>query len=1090
MNIDLSKGFSTFVGSNGSGKSNVIDALCFVLGKASKKSMRADMLSDLIFNGGKHGRPAKFAEVGLVFDNANKAFPYEGEEFKISRRVLDKGNSIFKINDKLVKRQEILNALTGSRINPDGFNIILQGDIQKFVDLSGEERRKIIEDVSGISVYEDKKKKSIRELEKVEDKLKEARVRLAERERYLKEIINDKKQAEKYLKMQEELKDKKAGLLFKRIHDLEQQRTTFDEKIKGNNDLLKESENKINILNQEKEELEKKLEVLSQELASKGDAEQQAISRKLERVKNKKLELENVINNHTREINRIKQRKTNINTELKEVEFSIINAKDELKSLVLRVKKSKQELDDKRKSTGVDGLERTTELKEELYSIEEELSGLNNELLMTEQSREYLLELEKAENKLEGHEVNLKRVNNSLTRNDGKRTELYTKKREVDDYLNHLISLKAKLEAKKDVFIDYGTRGVKAVLKADLPGVHGTLSSLGLTDKRFSTALNVAAGSRLNAIITTDDVSAQKCIEHLRATQSGTAAFIPLNKVKDYSLSSASKKLKRLQGVIDFAINLIKFDEKYRKAFELVLRDTLVVHDLDVARRIGFDKVRMVTEKGDVVDTSGLMTGGYRGKSPVGFMNEDVDKQLTETESKTHKYERYKKEVADALSIIEEEVIKDREAKARFDSLISELKETIERLKTKTSKVSDISELTTRIKELSDRKKVIKKELSSSVDEKVLRLAKEEVNQLEAEHNELVIEHRTKKAEFEKVLIREKERFDEIITELDNESEVFKKELIAAKQELVVTNSKLKELKDEESKFYKELKGLYDARDNNSKSIEANEKHVSNLQKDSYSVKEKNQDLNIKRASIVAKLDGLRVAFEEFKDWEPRLVRKPVDEMQNDINRLDIVIRNFGPVNMKSIETYKEVEKEFDKIKLKTDELGNEKQEVINVIMSIESRKKKTFLDSFKLIKNNFERIFAQLSPGGIARLLLENRDEPLEGGITAIVRPKGKKILTLKSMSGGEKTLTALAFIFSIQEYSPTPFYIMDEVDAALDKANTEKLAEMLAGYSKSAQFVVISHNDDLISASDYLYGVSMDKRGVSNIVSIKLPE
>jgi chromosome segregation protein len=170
--IDFNKGFSVFLGANGSGKSNVIDALCFVLGKTSKKSMRADMLTDLIFNGGKEGRGAKFAEVSLIFDNEQKTFPYEGVEFKISRRVLDKGTSIFKINDKPVKRQEILNALGGTNIDPDGFNIILQGDIQKFVDLSPEERRLVIEDISGISIYEDKKKKSLGELSKVDEKLK------------------------------------------------------------------------------------------------------------------------------------------------------------------------------------------------------------------------------------------------------------------------------------------------------------------------------------------------------------------------------------------------------------------------------------------------------------------------------------------------------------------------------------------------------------------------------------------------------------------------------------------------------------------------------------------------------------------------------------------------------------------------------------------------------------------------------------------------------------------------------------------------------------------------------------------------------
>jgi len=1090
LSLDLSNGFSTFVGSNGSGKSNVIDALCFVLGKASKKSMRADMLSDLVFNGGKNGRPSKFGEVSLVFDNSNNIFPYESDEFRVTRRVLSKGNSVYKINDQLVKRQEIINVLNRANVNPDGFNIILQGDIQKFVDLGGDERRKVIEDISGVSIYEDKKRKSIRELEKVEDKLKEARTRLAERERYLKEIINDKKQAEKFLKMQEGLRDKKASLLFKKIHDLEQERTEFDDKISKNNDLLKDSQVKNDKARKEIEELETKLNNVRVELAKKGDAEQQAIAKQLEEVKDKKLELENVISNHEREIKRINQRRDNVSSELKDAEFSIKNSKAEIKKIVKKADDLKAELSVKRKSSGVEQEEKATKLREELVSIEESLTRISNELIIAEQSSEYLDELKNVEVKLENHEVNLKRVSNSLVTSESKRTDLYSKKREVDDYLRHLNSAKAKLEARKDAFIDYGTKGVKAIMKNKdkLSGVFGTIAGLGLTDKRYTTALNVAVGSRLNAIVVRDDGCAQDCIELLRRNQAGTAAFIPLNKVSGFSINDNS--ITKIPGVIDYAINLVKFDNRYRKAFELVLRNTLVVQDLNVARNVGFNKVRMVTVQGDLIETSGLMTGGYRGKVNAGFLSEDVDEQLRDVESKSGKYERYKTEIAEALELLQEEIVKDREEKARLESLINELKESVERLKPKISKVVDVKELESKLRALNQRKKEIKEELSKGVDEASLKIARAEIEELEEKYNELIIKRSTMESELEKVFVKERDRLSEIVTELDNESKVFKQELIDAKKDLTIVKNKLKDLKTVEAKFYKELKELYDLRDSTSKSIDDLEKEINKLQNSNFLVKEKNQDLNIKRASVVAKLDGLRVAFEEFKGWEPKLVRKSVKELEAEINKLEVVIKNFGPVNMKSIETYKEVEKEFEKIKVKTEELTEEKEEVIKIIDGIESDKKKAFIDSFNVVKNNFEQIFARLSPGGIAKLMLEDPDEPFEGGVTALVRPKGKKILTLKSLSGGEKTLTALAFIFAIQECAPAPFYIMDEVDAALDKVNTEKLAEMISEYSKKSQFIVISHNDELISLSDFLYGVSMDKRGVSNIVSIKLPD
>lgn len=1090
MSVDLSEGFSTFVGANGSGKSNIIDALCFVLGKSSKKSMRAELLSDLIFNGGKKGRPAKYAEVGLVFDNSNNVFPYEGDEFRISRRVLKEGNSVFKINSDTVKLKEITNALQSANVDPDGFNIILQGEIQRFVDLKSDERRQVIEDVSGISVYESKKKKSIRELEKVEDKLKEARTRLAERERYLKEIINDKKQAEKYLKMKAELKDKKASLLFKKIHNLEQQRTGYDEKISEYKESLKTAEAEIKEHQERIDSLQQELARLKNELAQRGDEEQQAITKQIDEVKEERMELENIINNHTREIERIKQRKHNIKTELKDVKSSISKARKELGETEDKIKALAEELADKREASEVTRAGEVVRAREELLNIEEELSELKEELMLIKQSEEYSAEIDKLKSKLEKNQSMLEKVNNSLSANKEELEELSSKKEEVRDYLQHLNSLRIKLETKQESLIDYASRGVKSILKSGIKGVKGTISSLGLVDRKFNTALNVAAGSLINSVVVSDDKCAQQCIEYLRRSKTGTASFIPLNKIKNSSISASDKDLKRINGAVDFAINLIKFDKEYNEAFEYVFRNTLVVRDLDTARRIGLNRIRMVTLEGDLINTSGLMTGGYRGKSSPGFLDKDFDKQLIELETKERKYNRYKKEINESVSLVRESIINDREEKARLESLISELKNSIDSLGNKIEEGSDLPEIKARVKELEEQKKELREQLKEPVNQQVVDRVKKEINNLESEHNQLIIDKGVKESELNKVLVREEERLAEILKRMDSELNDFKEELKQAREGLVDKTEKLEELKKVESKFYKELKELYDARDKVSKEVENHEEKINNLQKSTYEVKEKIQNLNLERASIVAKLDGLRTAFEEFSDWEPRQVRKKVDELQDDINKLEVIIKNFGPVNMKSIETYKEAEKDFDRIKNKTDELTSEKEEVLGIIDDIELKKKNAFMDAFNEIRDNFKRIFARLSPGGIAKLMLEDEEEPLEGGVVALIRPKGKKILTLKSMSGGEKTLAALAFIFAIQEYNPTPFYIMDEVDAALDKANTDKLAGIISDYSNNSQFIMVSHNDELISASDYLYGVSMNKKGVSDIVSIKLPE
>ncbi|MFA5406029.1 MAG: chromosome segregation protein SMC [Candidatus Nanoarchaeia archaeon] len=1089
MSVDFDRGFSVFLGANGSGKSNVIDALCFVLGKTSKKSMRADMLTDLIFNGGKEGRPAKYAEVSLIFDNKEKVFPYEGEEFKIGRRVLDKGASIFKINEKQVKREEILNALSMTRIDPNGFNIILQGDIQKFVDLSPEERLQVIEDMSGISVYEDKKKKSLRELDKVEDKLKEARTILAEKEKYLKEIINDKKQAEKFIKMQAELREKKANLLFKKIHDQEQEKITFDDKLTDNNKLLDENAQKIIDNQKQIDTFSIKLTSIKHELEKKGDAQQQALTNQIDQNKGKRIQLEGVISNHTSQLERIKQRNDNVNKELIDAENSIKKAKAELKIIESKTKLLKQDIETKRASCGINEEGRLSVIKEELLSVEEELFQLNNKLMLLNQSEESAKEVTHLKAKLINYESNLKKVNESLDKNDSKRAELIPKRLEVEKYLNYLLSQKAKLEARKDVFKDFGNKGVNSIINLGFKGIHGTIASLGLIDKQYTTALSVTAGRRLNALVTSDDVIAQKCIEHLRQNKLGTATFIPLNKVSGNPLRHELARLKQTPGVVDFAINLVRFDEKYRKAFELVLGETLIINNLETARKINA-RIRMVTIEGDLVETTGVMTGGFRGNKSAGFISNDGEEQLVDTENKIKKYETYRKDINETLNIISEEVLRDREEKARLTSLISELKNNLDRLNSKLIDAADADKIRKQINDLDKKKKEFKLTINNTASNKEVNNARQELKIMEDEYNSLMVDGSTTKAQLDKLLIKEKDRLSNIIKELNNESQDFKKELSKAREELSIINKKLIELKKEEIKFHDELAGLYKERDLISKKIDSGNKIIDELEKKNYSIKEKNQEINMKRATVLAKIEGLKVSFNDFKDCETKLIRKEVSEIQDEINQLDSIIKNFGPVNMKSIETYKEVEKEFDKVKTKTDELSGEKDEITKVIDDVELRKKKAFIESFNEIKNNFENIFAMLSPGGIAKLLLDNKDDPFEGGVIAIVKPKGKKILTLKSMSGGEKTLTALAFIFAIQCYSPTPFYVMDEVDAALDKANTERLAQMILEYSGKSQFIVISHNDDMISTANYLYGVSMDKRGVSNIVSLKLPE
>jgi chromosome segregation protein len=300
-------------------------------------------------------------------------------------------------------------------------------------------------------------------------------------------------------------------------------------------------------------------------------------------------------------------------------------------------------------------------------------------------------------------------------------------------------------------------------------------------------------------------------------------------------------------------------------------------------------------------------------------------------------------------------------------------------------------------------------------------------------------------------------------------------------------NSEIKEKSKQEAQLYTKFKGLLTKRDASSTFLQKQELKINNEQNKTQIFDERINNLNLDKAKVISELTGLRQEFEEFKSVP---LRKGLAENQlrDEINKFEALIKNLGNVNLRALEIYKQVQEEYKNLTEKSSRLSTEKEDVFNMIAEVESKKTFVFMKTFNEINKNFETIFSQLTTKGTAQLVLENPEKPLEEGVQIMVKIAQNKYLDIKSLSGGEKTLTALAFIFSIQEHDPASFYLLDEVDAALDKKNSEKLSELIKKYSSKAQYIVISHNDPVISGADKLYGVSMHKDGISHVVSLEV--
>ena len=892
-------GFSAIIGSNGSGKSNICDGLCFVLGKGSARELRAERAANLIYNGGKHDKPAKEAQVDIFFNNKNKIFPVDEEIVKITRIVKQTGQSVYKINDKTVTRQQILELLSYASIDPDGYNIVLQGDITRFAEMKPEERRQLIEDIAGIGVYEEKKEKSLRELEKVETKLKEVSIILTEREANLRELKKDRDQALRFKQLEKDLKNNKASLIYLQIQSREKKKQELETKISELEKKKSETQQKINNSKARILEIKQKIKTIDHELELRGEKEQQKL----------RLDIEN-----------IKQ-------EIARTEERINVCKSEIEKLETRTKQLK---------------------------------------LDTQETQEKIKELKKKKSSLARELENLKKEKESIEKQISEAKEL--------------------LKVAPDLL----DPAVEFVLGLNNPKVYGTIADLAEADPKYALALEVAAGPKIKAIVVEDDATAAKCIELLRNHKLGTAIFLPLNKLRKVKIDEEAAKIaKQTEGL---ALQLVKFDRKFENAFRYVFGSTVVVSNLEEARKIGIGRVKMVTLQGDLLERSGAMIGGYRKAARL---------------LKAYKFK------------------------------------------------------TTSIEKLEEQ-----------------RLA------LQTKYLNTESELRTIDLQIQNMLTPETERAAKIIK--DHEKENFKKELQELNDKLKFLKQKLKDAEKEESKFLADSKSLIQQKNKLNEEIQKIETSIIREEEHIRNVESQINNLNISRAKLVGELEGLQKEFEDYKECEIK-TNISIDELALKIREQEREIAKLGNVNLRALEIYEKLEQEYNKLLEKVEKLKQEKQDVLNMIDEIEQKKISIFMKTFEIINANFMKIFASLTAKGTAHLELENPEDPLNSGIDMKVKISSNKFLDIRSLSGGEKTLTALAFIFALQEYKPAPFYFLDEVDAALDKVNSELFAKLIKKYSEKAQYIVITHNDSVISEADQVYGVAM-KDGISKVVSLKL--
>jgi len=1140
--------FNCVLGPNGAGKSNVLDALCFVLGKSSSRDLRAEKSANLIYNGGKSKNPAKHGEVSIYFDNTSKVFPTEDKEVKITRIVRQNGQSVYKINDKAMTRQHITNLLSLAKIDPDGYNIILQGDIIRFVEMHPEDRRVLIEDIAGISVYEEKKHKAMLELEKVEQHLRETELILTERGTYLKELKKDRDEALKYKEMNDKIKSNKASYLKLQIDKKDSEKKGIQEKIDLGNKELASIREKISRLKAENEDKKKQIEAISKEIEEKGEIEQLKLNKEVESLKVELARNNSRIDTCKNELSKIKQRKSDLKSSVEDIEKRIAQMTREKKEYETQIgsKNSDRELINSKiiKFREKNKLDNLADIEKNVEEIDKKADEIQKEITALRESQHNLIR----EKDRVGHDINaigdkIKKVidvekehkqqldalkdkrqsfktitlelNKCLDEDSSFAVQLSESRRKLNNINEELAKLRAK-----DITIKEFARGDLAVkkileLKGRKQGIYGTVADLGNVSSKYAVALEVAAGPRIKSIVVENDRLAAELIQYLKENRLGTATFLPLNKIGGKESSDEAKKLIGAKGVHDLAIKLVSFEPKFKKIFSYVFSDAVIVDNIHVASRLGIGKAKFVTLDGDVADVSGAMHGGFRERrrEAFGFKEMEVAESLQENEKKASEFAGLIDALEKRRLENESKITKLREDKAVLEGemIKSETSMHLEPTDTEASRQQQ-KELESKEKEISNEISKISNEIAEHNKEMTsLKIEKQKLRNVISNLNDpiLLAELNTFEQKFKElseeiirlnseiknidaqiinIFLPEKDKTERILKQIGKDDEEFNNELARLQESIAQKESMLKEKEALAKDFYTKFKGLFSRQAKINEEIQKNELSIDKQAEESRQVEIKLNFNSLKNAEMSAGLAAMNQEFQQYEGVKLDL-EKSEEHLKSEISKFEKMREDIGSVNMRALEVYDEAERQYNEFLEKKDKLGKEKDDVILMMKEIEGKKKELFMKTFEVVNNNFKSFFTMLTTKGAeAALVIENEENPFEAGVRINVKIAGSKFLDIRGLSGGEKTLTALAFIFAIQEHNPASFYVLDEVDAALDKHNSEKLAKLIRQYSDRAQYIMISHNDNIISTADILYGISMNEDGVSQVVSLKI--
>lgn len=1168
VKIEFQEGITAIVGPNGCGKSNVADAIRWVLGEQSSKMLRGTCMQDVIFKGTEKRKSLSFCEVSLCFDNSNKIFNCDYDEIVITRKLYRSGESEYMLNNTSCRLRDITDLLHDSGLGKSGYSIIGQGKVEEIINSKPEDRRVIFEDAAGISKFKYKKVEAERKLERTQENLVRITDIVSEIERQLKPLKHQAETAKKYLELKEKLKSLEVNEYIYQYDYAAVNKAEIESKINAileelgyrQNELTKVNEDYNNIFN-EINNIDNKIsevrdEVLKYTVALEKQAgESNLIKEKLRFSENedKRLYAElNRLNSEslllTEELankQNLKHEKTNL---LDNANNNVKNLEVEFKSINDEVRLSENEAQETQRKM-FKALEELGDVKAQISALEAEKQTYQNQILSLKDSLKEIVEkCEQSKNSLNESNVQLNKfaeeknsyknlLDGYISNQNEKLNNLKNIEEKVNVTSTNIISMQHRKKMLEDMQKEYeGYVGsVKRLLtdaehNANLKNkVVGVVASIIKVPNKFETAIEMALGNALQNIITENDNDAKELVNYLKIKEYGRATFLPIKSIKPRYFDNSLRYLLKENGCLGVASEIIEYPNKIENVILSLLGTTVVVDNINTAVSLANKSkyaFRIVTLDGDLINPQGSITGGSKKAQVANLLSRQSNiemaektlqslssefdklkiaqqettqelnelnnkiKQINENLRNAELNEATEKERCEKFAQIYNDLIKEQN---KTESEIAKSKEIIEGINKELVRIgavqSDInSNNTTDINtnnSMFDSLRRRRDELLNNITKLKIEIASytSEILSLEQDITRIksTLENNSKlKSECEIMLSNNSKKLNDFKNKISSENTT--QEISELSSKLANANSELSKISDNKLELQANLRSLEDKR-----MILNNE--VAKLQDKKYQ-----QDLNLTKIDTDIEALQERVWTEYELTYNTALQYKlETFDVKNglvEINKLKREINGLGNINVNAIEDSKLLEERHGNLYSQAQDLIKAEDDLKKIIKDLSDEMVDRFETEFNKINENFGYVFKELFGGGKARLELIDSDDPLAAGVDIIAEPPGKKLSNITLLSGGEKALTAIAILFAILKLKPMPFCLLDEIEAALDEANVARFAKYLQRYSSETQFIVITHKKPTMEHANALFGVTMEEKGVSKIVSVKLSE